>query len=366
MDILKNTGFKPWKSDQAFISIAGINLLLMVFCSYKLWSGIERSFYKVPILPFEIPQTIDFILLIAFTFFLLGLILSSEKQKWILISSLILAFFILTDIHRLQIWVYQSLLILIAPLLVSKKHQRIQLFIIIIGGTYLWAGLHKINFAFYDAVYPWFMNTYEFTEALSDIKYLSAIPIITEITLGILILTRKRLKYAFYLSILFHTSILFFLGPWGSGWNFIVYPWNILSPVMVWCLYRAYKQQTSTFQFFPALGAYTLVCLILPALYIFNLYPMNLSFALYTGRSDYAYFTKYNANGKRLNQENIGQWANTDLHIPSFKSDWVHEYMAKKHIEVKNDRFQRGLMIVKYKNPVFSREKEVFEEILNK
>lgn len=361
MNLLERIGLKSWNSSSFFIAVAGFNALLMVICSYKLWSSIGRNFYKTPLVPIESYYSVDIVLFVFLLISLLSIVLK-QSRKLLFVVLCIFTIFILLDIHRLQIWVYQAMLIFSVPLLAKEEKQRVRLFTIVLGGTYLWAGLHKINWAFLDVVYPWFMGTYTFTKPLVSLKFLAIIPIITEISLGVLVLLSGRfMKYAFYLSVIFHAGILFFLGPWGSGWNFIVYPWNILSPVLVWCLYKGQTVEKETFKISPVLSFYVLLCLFLPALYLFNLYPGNLSFGLYTGKTDYAFFTTYDNNGNIRNRENIGAWANKDLDIPHFKSDWVHKELAKKHIQVKNDNKSRGLLMVKYKNPILSNERERLE-----
>ncbi|MGB1218014.1 MAG: hypothetical protein ACPG5P_09065, partial [Saprospiraceae bacterium] len=80
------------------------------------------------------------------------------------------------------------------------------------------------------------------------------------------------------------------------------------------------------------------------------LYPNNLSFQLYSGKTNVAYFIEYDNEGEIKEKKSIGKWANDDLGIPYFKSDWVNHKLGLKHKKMLGDSIPTGVFMT-HKNP---------------
>ncbi|MDN5201797.1 hypothetical protein QQ008_10500 [Fulvivirgaceae bacterium BMA10] len=117
---------------------------------------------------------------------------------------------------------------------------RLNYFRIILIGTYLWSGIHKINPSFIEIAYPSIMEGLfgmtdpDFVESTRILGY--GIPVV-EILISFGLFFPRSRHIAVYFAILSHLFILWYLGPLGINQNSIVYPWNIAMILMVWILF---------------------------------------------------------------------------------------------------------------------------------
>ncbi|MGB1217579.1 MAG: hypothetical protein ACPG5P_06870, partial [Saprospiraceae bacterium] len=194
--LLEKIGYKPWNGIRFFTSIAAMELLLILLLSFRLWSNIGREFYTTSLLPFDLHYAVGVLSFVLLINAVAGIIFYKENERWLIISLVVMAFLILFDIHRLQVWAYQIIFFFLVILFTKDKSTQWKSLSIILGGTYLWAAIHKMNLGFPDIVFPWFMSAFSFTDALGEIRILSIIPILIEFIIGILLTWGKQLKWA--------------------------------------------------------------------------------------------------------------------------------------------------------------------------
>jgi len=205
--------------------------------SFELWMS-NRLYPLMPLLNgFHIPPGITWLLIILLLALLLGSLFIPRPRYSVLAAVGIIGIFVVADQSRLQPWVYQYALMLVALGLFSWRRKDIQSMNLalhtcrlIVIGIYAYSGLQKFNAGFINVMFPWMLtpitdhlppNIRLYTMALGVL-----IPIM-ELGVGIGLATKKFRNLAVCLAIAMHLSILFLLGPLGKDWNSVIWPWNI-------------------------------------------------------------------------------------------------------------------------------------------
>jgi len=160
--------------------------------------------------------------------------------------------------------------------------QYLRLLGIILFGTYLWAGIHKIN--------PYFQ------ERFADFGAGYWIPFL-EIALAVSLLWPRTRRAAVLGFVLMHVGIAVALSPWFYGWNLIVIPWNLALAAINVLVFWPGRFTLSDWIRPPGArlpGArltqalLILVFVLLPALNLVGLWDHYLSFSLYSFKVPYA------------------------------------------------------------------------------
>ncbi len=265
-----------------------LGLGLQMLLSFSLWWAPNGILPYLPIF-FTEGQWLEQSSLVLFPVFLLlivlNLIFSNNHTALILllVTGVLLVF---GNIHRLQIWFYFYGLILFLFLWKRKISNKILLTIVqgMVVGVYLWSGFHKFNINFVEDIFPWLIEPLGWTSS-SGLAYVAAG---VEVLLGLGLLFRPTRNFFVFGSFIFHLIILGLLGPLGHNWNVVVWPWNVVMPILLFFLF--YKTEeiklekiTDFFRLFP-MGIFVLFLVwILPAFNYTGITPEQISFKMYSG-----------------------------------------------------------------------------------
>jgi hypothetical protein len=200
-----------------------------------------------------------------------------------LASSLFLAF---GDQCRWQPWFYMYWMMLLFTL--AKDAPTIVACRVALCAVYFWSGLQKCNPDFFNLVAPWFVKPAGewLPGGVPDVlRWLVMAAPFIEMFIGLGLWFPRTRRIAIGASLIVHGSALLFLGPLGHKHNWIIWPWNLAMPALVWILFlRGSPGQSGAALrqsrwITPVLA---LFCL-LPILSYFGKWDSYLSFSLYTG-----------------------------------------------------------------------------------
>jgi hypothetical protein len=253
---------------------------------YPLWLG-ERFFPMVPVhsILSAVPLYWHQVLLWSALFFmLLCLVFPGRKLAlFILIPELLSC---LLDQGRWQPWEYQFLFMLAAYVFYSNQQYLFTAWQLMLAGLYFFSGLSKINPAFIHDVWNhlflhnW-LGIYTNHEMIFRLGY--ALPLVEMLAAGLLCFERFR-KVGIILLAAMHLIILALFGPLGLNRNPVIWPWNLLMPVLLVLLF--YRQSfLPQRNFFTKIFSWVMVgCFcILPWLHLADRWDHYLSFTMYSG-----------------------------------------------------------------------------------
>lgn len=334
------------------LKILSIFWIVTKVWSYKLWIA-DRVYPVIPASEYidKVPNCIHLLLFIA-SIVLLLLIVILKKSK--LILSLLFIVEICScvlDAARWQPWEYMYICILLVIILNFKKPKNILFLIhIFFVSIYLFSGLHKVNRNFLSQVWlNMFLIDYLQLKIEIIIKYklffLGFIIPIIEVSLALFF--NKNKKLISFLLIGMHLSILLFLGPFGIGYNSIVWIWNL---AMISMLYILYIKPLGKFdKIFVFKNIYwNILWFVLPIFSFYGYWYQYLSFNLYSGKGNQMYFCVLNSeknlkpyfdknnylcpNSSQLNLQN---WAMKEIKSAPSPEKEVNEkikiFMEKKY-----------------------------------
>jgi len=206
------------------------------------------------------------------------------------------------DENRWQPWAYQYTLMLAALVLAPggraglsderSAMRAVGTCGLIIVAIYFWSGLSKVNAAFRLEVLPFLLRPLvgEVPPVLAPVGY--AVPAI-EMAIGLGLVWRRTRRYAVAGAVLMHVSILLAIGPLGSGWNTVVWPWNLAMIAFVLVVFWR-LEATPARRLLPAVRAWppasralaaaiALLVVVMPVLNLFGWWGSHLSAELYSG-----------------------------------------------------------------------------------
>lgn len=265
--------------------------------SFNLWTA-NRTFPLVPVLDIleKIPglfqQCLFFFSLAAMAtmFFLPG----KKLALSILLAECLLCLF---DLNRWQPWEYQFLFMLgVYSFAGNRPITRLNWQVIIIG-LYFFSGFFKLNSGYthdtwQNLVLQKWLGINNIPLWLLRAGYMNGM---IEILAAVGLLFSTTRKWAVLILVLMHVFILLLLGPTGLNLNNVVWPWNILMPVLLIGLFNEPGKILSL----PDRHSYKLaiVCvawLILPFFHMKGFWDKYLSFALYSGGTEHLYICPCN------------------------------------------------------------------------
>jgi hypothetical protein len=270
----------------------------------------------------------------------------------------IVAIFCLADQTRWQPWVFQYsfLLAAIAIGLADRKghageERALDLCRLIVGFTYIFSGLQKINANFMFVEFPWVIEplTKWIPASARLVPPLGAFAPFLQVAFGIGLLTRRWRPLSLAAAVGMHLFILAMFGPFGQDWNDIVWPWTAAMAVFDVILFSG----TSEFTWLelisnradPARLAGLILFAALPALSFVNLWDSYLSAALYSGNlteaeiyiSDSGMASVAAAIRKQLvhtsantNVLNIQRWAMEDLNVMPYPETRAYKEVGRQ------------------------------------
>lgn len=271
-----------------------LGFVSQLLISYKLWWPVGRTFPKVPatdFLSFDLGLAGDAVLSSLLVVALL-LLLVKRLSKYALWSVIVLFIvLIFEDITRLQTWVWMSMLLLVA---LSDGHEKDEephkRFRLVVGGAYLWSGIHKLNIYFAGGIFPWMVQPFGMQESFAEQAWIGYVAAGIEALIGIMLLVGFWRNMAALGGIGMHLVILLCIGPLGHDFSPVIWPWNIALMVCLFLLLnhwrKAPKKNTSkaVLNFRNplnlGLGVFTL---LMPMLFFFGIWDANLSFGMFTG-----------------------------------------------------------------------------------
>ena len=358
-------------------------LFLQILISQSLWLSSDRSFPMLPAfenLPFDYDPSFN---LIMFVLLMLGIVLVfvyPQKRFLMMAFFIVIIFFLLQDINRLQVWVYLQCLLLF--ILFFRKEGResyvIKTLQLVIIGVYLWSGLNKFNAYFVEEIFPWFLEQPEFFAPLGEIKYLAYFIAAFELMFGVGLLIPSWRKFYIPGIISFHLLILLILGPFGHNWNEVVWPWNILMISLVILLFEkrenlVFGQFKRTIKEFPLFAYSFLLVWVFPMLNSFGNWDEQLSFKMYSGINPEGVFYFYNSDmlcfppeiqvllvGEKTKNIVLDEWSFKELKVAPYISQRTFLQMGKKLCECLEDPELGGLKILRVER--WSTKEDYWEE----
>lgn len=340
------------------IKLSLIFLLVGMLLSLKLWLS-NRYFPLVPIFEFipTLPSPFDAILLFTFVLsIILQLLTPTVKiSKQLFWASAFLL--LITDINRMQPWVYLYLLVLVIREIFKMQIEQLKWIKLLLASVYFYSGWHKLNPNYFYTVIDWFIQPFcsEKTTVCNILFYIGSTIPLFEMACGLAFLSGKLVKQAIGAVALIHLYILLLLSPIGQNYNTVIWPWNIfmlLATVIVF--YNSENENLLIYiknilrneKHLKKLSVAFVV--VTPFLNSFNLWPSYLSWNLYSGNTENAklylgdkvhtyfspafdeiikncYDAPYTINPKK--------WALKELNVPPFpeKPVWhaCHKFMLE-------------------------------------
>jgi hypothetical protein len=211
----------------------GFTMLLTL----PLWLQ-RRSFPLLPLLKDVslFPAPWDWVPLgISIAALLIGIRYPKPAILIFFLTSVVLA---IEDQNRLQPWFYlYSILLLFTIMPAPAGFVGARL---VVSAVYFWAGAQKLNPMFFKEVAPLFASQ------VNRLLPSSAAPVGTwliycapaiEIFIAVAVWIPVLRRSAILLSFAMHAMSLYVLGPWGVQFNRVVWPWNIVMPLLLVLLF---------------------------------------------------------------------------------------------------------------------------------
>jgi hypothetical protein len=226
-----------------FIALAW---LIQLALSWPLWYVAEgRSF---PLLPVWGSGALPGWLHQVQAFGLVGLLLALSiwpRRPVLVVAALVWALWlVLSDLNRLQVWVYFYGLALLLHLPARwadffKKMPAAQPVALtgLLAVVYGWSGLFKITPYFAEDNFPWLCSAFAWTQPFGQWTALGYGMGVFEMLLGPGLCWPPTRRLACVLAVAMHLLVVLVLSPWGLNWNAVVIPWNC---VLIYLLYRIF------------------------------------------------------------------------------------------------------------------------------
>lgn len=336
--------------------VTAIVFIAQFIISWRMWISYERLFPKVftfGFLEINLPISLEVILMALTCVSLILFALRKLELVSIIVFVLSVFFMVADDLIRFQPWLFLHGILLVFHYVVKDPVHFKRLFILILSGLFIWAGLLKFNISFLTNTWAFLWSGYTdnyqdmllSTEQLESINSLSELPMrywkssiipITEILAGLLLILPKSRKVGAVLGMLTQIGILFFIGPWAKDWNHVIWPWNIeLFIFFLWLV----RDKTKLFERVNWLSVVTIVAFFfLPILTFFRMWDNHLSGSLYSGRNPTATLFMPNYEGEvddmfysdliqnreirnRIVYVNVDLWCMYDLDAPLYPQE---------------------------------------------
>ena len=346
--------------------------IIQLLLTFRLWTGLGRSFPSVPLFRFveiEWPPIVNWfwysVLLIA----LLGIFFQCQKRKMYWLGFFCAGMLIVADLTRLQVWTYQWLLLLLLLFRLANNPKLLSgTLLLAISAIYMWSGIHKFNVYFQEDTLAWMLEPF-YREMLP--AWIAWGIALFEIGMGIAILLPRFRKLGLVAVLLFHLAILMCLGPLGHDWNRVVWPWNITMPLFVWMLVTD-NELFIDLRWIEYLRksyltiAILILFILMPAFNWVDRWPEPLSFKMYAGNNPEGilYFAKpdtacfpesvyllilppQNNEASAKHRLVIDTWCLQELGVAPFVSDASLQYLGAKLCECWQNPDLAGLEILK-------------------
>jgi hypothetical protein len=323
--------------------------------SRRLWLSTGRTFPNVPVLDFlpPVPAPFDLVWLVALVLLLACSAVAARPRPYLFAALALAVGLALWDETRWQPWFYQYvfmlLLVACAPEGAEGEEAVLGACGLLVASLYFWAGVQKLNPLFFAEVVP--SLTAELPAALARMATPLAVLVpLTEICVGLLLLTRRWRRVGVALAVVTHVCVLLLFFP--SRRNKVVWPWNAAMVAFVLILFRAGSHGLKGFlprrALSPQTAAVVFFCL-LPLLSFFGLWERYLSGALYSGNTAHGSVRLSAAVAERLPPRvrerlrpdveggqtlDLNHWSYAELKVPAYPSARVYRGAAVRLCEL--------------------------------
>lgn len=163
---------------------------------------------------------------------------------------------------------------------------------LIVVSIYVWSGVSKFNFMFLTHAVPQMFGVWLPDWVAGPLAENSWVIPLSEVLIAVGLLIPRLRLVAVAMAVLMHVSILVVIGPWGSGINHVVWPWNLVMiavlPVIFW------RSAVGPGQVLGVASSRIhrvifLLFAIAPGLSYVGLWPHYVSFKLYSGTNAIAF-----------------------------------------------------------------------------
>lgn len=289
-------------------TIAAVALLIGIAFSFPLWT-IDRGYPLVPLVEgFVLPVGVHAALVVALCALLIAT--AFQRRAAAMLAVIVLIILVFADQSRLQPWVFieAGMLVVLAW---EKDRRSLVMAALILASVYIYSGLQKLNPGFVVEVFPWVYGE-ESVLALG-------VPFV-EIGIGVGLLTRRYRRLAIWMAVAMHLGILLALGPFGRVANSVIWPWNI---AMIGFVGVVFRQTNIAWQEVMrprsvAQGFVLILFGILPMLSFWGWWDKYLSFALYSGNTQYATIT---APGLNID---VHEWSMSAMNVPAYPEERIY------------------------------------------
>lgn len=292
-------------------------------------------------------------------FCLLSCFFITKKQLALRISFVLLFLLFIFDQGRLQPWAYMyTIMIGLLSCIpwqekeTSQEASIIHALRIIVIGTYLWSGLHKLTLHFSTDLLPWLLSPlqlFNITLHGPTFFWLGSFIAATEIGIAIGLSIPRWRKHAVYLAITVHAVALLLLMT--MQWNSVVWPWNIAMTLLVIFLFK--DDATSLKKIFSITifsSISVLLFLVLPFFSTLGYWDDYLSSNLYSGNTHSAIIEISNQKISYLD------WAMDTTNTPGYPAERVIINVFKQ--ACKNTQESEGTLTIITKDTLLKNSKK--------
>ncbi len=275
------------------------SLIFVKLFTFNLWTS-ERAFPHAPVADWvpALPAPLDSLLLLGEMILMGSLLLFPQRNKWLPLFFVILLCWVLPDQVRLQPWYYLYALLLVpawlykAPERETHNNGALLCMQVVVIGLYSWSGIHKHSHDFYNYVHGFISKPLEPYLPATVYEWVVQLGVVApwfELAAGLLLIFKRTRNLAVFMIAGMHGYLLLCLGPLGSGWNAVIWPWNISMVLLVWTLF--YKSEPIPWKTLlePRVRRVSLpivlLALVMPALRFADAWDNSLSFCLYSGKT---------------------------------------------------------------------------------
>lgn len=322
--------------------------------SRGLWLSEGRTFPVVPVLGFlpRVPAPFDAAWLAALVALLAWSVVSARPRPYLFAALALGAALALWDETRWQPWFYQYVFMLFvvaaAPGGDEGAEASLGACAFVVASLYFWAGVQKLNPLFFAEVVPSLAAGLPASLARVATPLAWLVPL-TEICIGLLLLTRRWRRVGVALAVATHVCVLLLFFP--SRRNKVVWPWNAAMVAFVLILFRAGTPGLRGLLPRRALSPQTAAVVIfglLPLLSFFGLWERYLSGALYSGNTAHGSVRVSGAVAGRLPPRvrerlrledggggtlDLNHWSYAELKVPAYPSARVYRGAAARLCE---------------------------------
>lgn len=279
---------------------AVLGLFLSMLFSLNSWAG-QRYFPVYSLIEgIQVLPPYDYVFPVVELLLLILLLFIPKPKLFIFLIVMVNVYFILTDINRLQSWLFVYNAILIVLFFYNWRIDNVNhytlhfiLLQILMAALYVHSGIQKFNPFFTEEVFPSVIKS--LGNWISDrqlnllAKMAYAIPIF-EILAGLGILIKPLRFIAVPVLSLIHITLLLFTGFSGEKNTPMVWVWNLSMIFLILFLFTGKTSERfySVTHLFKQPLFYLIILFfwIFPFLHLFNLYPAPLSFSFYSGNEN--------------------------------------------------------------------------------